>query len=217
MIHLVHADSHDLSLWPKTDKTTILLTDPPYGIKTSWKKAWHGNNGKSTLRDGTIPEWDHCTVDQGLIDALVKWADIAIIWGGNFYRLGPTPVWFVWDKLQSNRGSDAELAWTNAPIKGVKVFRMSRIDAYFNKRRFPKKHLAEKPVQLMAWCLEQLQTTDALVFDPFVGCGASIIAASEQGFDSVGIDINNENILECHRRVETLKPKSETVKPKEGK
>jgi DNA modification methylase len=95
------------------------------------------------------------------------------------------------------------MAWTNAPIKGVKVFRMSRIDAYFNKRMFPKKHVAEKPVQLMRWCLDQLKVKPAetLVFDPFVGCGASMVAAQDMGYQAVGVDINPNWIDETKSRL----------------
>ena len=208
VIKVIQADSiRDKHLWPQIQQIgqlKVLLTDPPYALGSSWKKKWHGNNGKSTLRDGVIPEWDNILIDQATINGLIEWADIAIIWGGNYYNLPPTPVWFIWDKLQSNRGSDAEMAWTNAPLKGVKVFRMSRIDAYFNKRMFEKQHVAEKPVQLMVWCLEQLKLDRAFVFDPFMGCGGSIVAAKTMGYDAVGIDLNPKYVEETQRRIATI-------------
>jgi DNA modification methylase len=204
LIKLLHGDAHDWEQWPVTSKLKVLLTDPPYVLNQAWRKKWHGNNGKSTLRDGIIPAWE-TQIDHQLIADLVAWADVAIIWGGNFYTLPPSPVWFVWDKLQSNRGSDAELAWTNAQIKGVKVFRMSRIDAYFNKRVFPKKHLAEKPIQLMDWCLQQLGlSSNALIFDPFMGSGSSMIAAQKLGMDGVGMDNDEQWIVETQHRLAAL-------------
>lgn len=200
------ADSHDKALWPspKDGQVKILLTDPPYALGSAWKKGWHGNNGNSTLRTGVVPDWDKQLIDKQLIEDLVAWADIAIIFGGNFYELPPSPCWFIWDKLQSNRGSDAEMAWTNAPVKGVKVFRMSRIDAYFNKRRFVKTHVAEKPVQLFRWCLDNLSVENALVLDPFMGSGNSAVASVEAEHDYVGIDINPVNTDEATRRLVSL-------------
>ena len=207
MVTLRVGDSHDQTLWPtgRHGQTKVLLTDPPYGVDTAWRRGWHGTNGTSTLRDGVIPDWDRTTIDATLIDALVDWADIAVIFGGNFYSLAPAPCWFIWDKMQSNRGSDAEMAWTNAKVKGVKVFRMSRIDAYFNKRRFVKVHIAEKPVQLFEWCLSVLKVENALVFDPFMGTGNSGVAALESGHDYVGIDINLRYVAEAESRMRTVK------------
>jgi hypothetical protein len=187
--------------WP-TGKRKILLTDPPYGLGAAWKRSWHGNNGKSTLRSGAVPEWDYATAD---LSGLLKWADIAVICGGNFYPLPPSPCWFVWDKLQSNRGSDAELIWTNAPIKGVKVFRMSRIDAYFNKARWPKKHIAEKPVQLWEWIISMIVQPGDVVFDPFMGTGSSVVAALEAGADCSGCEINPAHFSEAQRRIEMVR------------
>jgi site-specific DNA-methyltransferase (adenine-specific) len=201
MIDVIEGNASSVSLWPKTRKTKILLTDPPYGINMSWKKQWHGNNGKSTLRNGAVPTWDKNLIDLNLLNNLIAWSDIAIIWGGNNYCLPQMPFWMIWDKLQSNRGSDAEMAWTNAPLKGHKVFRMSRIDAYFNKRIFPKKHICEKPIQLMVWCLEQLKLKDAFVFDPFVGSGSSMVAAFQKGFDGLGIDIDKTWVAETKERI----------------
>lgn len=195
--------AEDRNLWPRSASVKILLTDPPYGINQAWKKTYHGGNGVSTTRDGVIPQWDKQAVSYELLKALVDWADLAIVWGGNFYPMPPAPCWLVWDKLQSNRGSDAELAWTNTQIKGVKVFRMSRIDAYFNKRDFPKVHPAEKPVRLMFWCLSLLRVArDAIVFDPFCGCGASLIAAQRLGYEYSGIDQDKNWVIESQRRLE---------------
>jgi hypothetical protein len=207
MSSLLHcADSHDKSFWPFPQKgqVKILLTDPPYALGPAWKRGWHGNNGNSTLRMGLVPDWDKQLIDKQLIEDLIAWSDVAIIFGGNFYDLPPSPCWFIWDKLQSNRGSDAEMAWTNANIKGIKVFRMSRIDAYFNKRRFIKTHLAEKPVQLFSWCLSNLGIKEALVFDPFMGSGNSAVAAVEGQYDFVGIDINKINVDEAAQRLASL-------------
>lgn len=198
-IRLVNGDYSDL-VWP-TGKIKILLTDPPYGIGLSWKRRWHGNNGRSTLRDGVVPKWDQSTVD---ITKLIAWADIAVVCGGNFYPLPPSSCWFIWDKKQDGRGSDAEMIWTNAVIKGVRLFRMSRIDAYFNKARWPKRHIAEKPIQLWAWILAQIKRPGALVFDPFMGTGSSAVASAEAGLDYVGCEINPAHFAEACRRCDEL-------------
>lgn len=161
----------------------LLLTDPPYGLNKSWKRKWHGSNGTSRLW-GRTPEWDQQTIEQQLLATCITACESAVVWGGNFYDLPPSRCWLVWDKLQSNRGADCELAWSNLD-KAPKCFRMSRIDAYVNKAQFKKVHPAEKPVQLSAWVLDIAKPESML--DPFCGTGNSLVAARMAGLKSVTV------------------------------
>src|ERR1019366_2410084 len=126
-----------------------VLTDPPYAIGNAWKRSFHGKNGKSPLW-GEEPSWDK--LDKSVM-RLPEISPIVVIWGGNFYPLPCSRCWFVWDKLQVNRGADCELAWVQANIP-PKVFRMSRIDAYVNKAECKKVHPTQKPLPLIRWCFE---------------------------------------------------------------
>lgn len=161
------------------------ITDPPYEIGKAWKRGFHGTNGKSPLW-GQDQTWDKL---HPLTCALPKKYDVCVIWGGNFYPLPPSRCWFVWDKLQSNRGADCELAWVQADL-APKVFRMSRIDAYVNKANGLKKtHPAQKPLPLMEWCIDNLKLPlGSTVFDPFMGSGTTGVAAINKGMRFVGIE-----------------------------
>ena len=119
------------------------------------------------------------------------------MWGGNFYNLPPTDTWLIWDKLQDNRGSDAEMAWSKLKKRGCRVFRMSRIDAYFNKRIFPKEHPTEKPIQLMEFCVNK---TTGVVIDPFMGVGSTGLACVNLNRSFIGIE-KDENYYDiaCRR------------------
>ncbi len=177
---------------PQMQMADLAFMDPPYGLGKSWKRGFHGSNGTTRLW-GATPTWDHAPLGREVIEGCLSRARGSIIWGGNFYPLPPSRCWFVWDKLQSDRGADCELAWTNLDL-APKVFRMSRIDAYYNKARFKKEHGAEKPVQLAAFCIAKTKATSLL--DPFCGSGNSLVAAMEAGIPAIGID-SDEAWCEC--------------------
>jgi site-specific DNA-methyltransferase (adenine-specific) len=198
LVILFYGDNNDFV----ADKTMAFITDPPYGINKKWKRKWHGNNGASRLWDGKIPIWDESTP----VESVLKWKDTAsesIIWGGNFYPLESSRCWFIWDKLQPNRGAECELAWTNLECP-PRVFRMSRIDAYFNKTIFKKEHPNEKPIQLMEWCLEKINKK-LIVFDPFAGCGSTLIAAKRMGRKSIGVEKDRSYCEVIKKRLESIK------------
>lgn len=174
-----------------------IVTDPPYEIGKSWKKAFHGSNGKSPLW-GKEQQWDKRSP---IVPELLTMAKICVIWGGNFYPLPLSKCWFVWDKLQSNRGADCELAWVQADI-APKVFRMSRIDAYVNKAECKKTHPAQKPLPLMLWCLEQLKLSAGVtVCDPFMGSGTTGVAAIRKGMNFVGIERDPVHYSNAKKRI----------------
>lgn len=174
------------------------ITDPPYEIGKAWKRGFHGANGKSPLW-GKDQTWDKL---HPLTLELPKKYDMCVIWGGNFYPLPPSRCWFVWDKLQSNRGADCELAWVQADL-APKVFRMSRIDAYVNKANGLKKtHPAQKPLPLMEWCIDNLKLPlGSTIFDPFMGSGTTGVAAINKGMRFVGIERDPQHFQTAVERI----------------
>lgn len=176
----------------------LLLTDPPYGLGRKWRRKWHGANGTSRLWTGDEPEWDKQTQWSTLRKAL-DLCDDAIVWGGNFYPLPPSRCWLIWDKKQDNFAADCEMAWTNIEM-GTRVFRMSRIDAYYNKAIFKKQHPAEKPYQLGEWCLRF--SSNNFVIDPWCGTGNFIVSAYRGGRNVMACDFNTSYLDEVIRRIE---------------
>lgn len=180
-------------------KADAIVTDPPYQIGKAWGRKSHGKRGKSPLW-GVDPEWDKL---HPLVMNLPAMASKCIIWGGNNYPLPAAPHWFVWDKLQENRGADCELAWT-AGTAAHKVFRMSRIDAYHNKAEGLKKtHPTQKPLPLMVWCLQQLKLPPgAMVCDPFMGSGTTGVACARLGLSFTGWEQDATHYARAKERIE---------------
>ena len=93
---------------PLLDKHDLLLTDPPYGLgdvlhrtpsaTTQWSK--HFGTG--------APTWDRDTVEDGVLLSLVM-AEKAIVWGGQFYLMGPARCLLSWNKIVRNWRSRARM------------------------------------------------------------------------------------------------------------
>jgi DNA modification methylase len=185
-VTIYHGDCREIL--PTIDRAGLVLTDPPYGIGERWaKSAMIGKNGASRLW-GKGETWDDATPDEDAIRATVSAGKEAIVWGGNYFTLPPSRCWFVWDKMQKFTGADAELAWTtlDAPVR---VFRLSRVEAFGSNAETFKQHPTQKPTALIRWCIE-LAGTEGTVLDPFMGSGTTLRAAKDLGRKAIGIELD---------------------------
>jgi len=174
-------------LLPEIEACDLLLTDPPYEIGAALS-MWGKNTSRRRLWSSTAPEWDK--QDPDTLNAAIAKCGSAIVWGGNYYVLPVTKSWLGWDKLQTQNGSDFELAWTNLGIP-ARMFRMTRADAYINKVETKKCHPTEKPLNLMSWCLNHAPKAQTIL-DPWMGSGTTLVAARKRGLRAIGIEINEE-------------------------
>lgn len=184
-ITIYHGDNRQIvPLLPRFD---LLLTDPPYGLNERWNGGnFKGKNGNGKLWGEKTPEWDKEPAPAWMVQQCIEAARLAIIWGGNYYAMPPSRCWLTWDKVQQFHGADCELAWTNLEST-VRAFRMSRIDAYQNKADQPKQHPTEKPLELMAWCIQQAGEVQTIL-DPYAGAGTTGRAAKDAGKTCVLIE-----------------------------
>jgi site-specific DNA-methyltransferase (adenine-specific) len=167
-------------LLPFIDPVDLLLTDPPYGINTG--KAKCASKGK----DWGVQEWDKMTAPEAVALAITK-ARKCIVWGGNYYQMPPSRCWLAWDKKQPQAWYSTahfELAWTNMD-KNAHAFRMSQVEAY---ARMGKVHPSQKPIDLMAWCIDEAGKDVDTILDPFMGSGTTLVAAKNKGKRCIGIE-----------------------------
>ena len=163
----------------------LLLTDPPYGVKRD--KGFSGScgfsgKGKAINRRNYDDSWDDSRPDKETLIYLVSQAEIAIVFGGNFFAdmLPMSTHWIVWDKHQTMPTfGDCELAWTSVSRKSVVKY-----DVEFNgligreKERF---HPTQKPVKLFAQIIDDYTDVGAVILDPYGGSGTTLIAAEQSG------------------------------------
>ncbi len=166
-----------------------VITDPPYGIRRD--KGMGGGGYDSSGKHPRKPRkyaggWDDEAPSKEMLDAVVSTAPISIVWGGNYMPLGRGGKWLVWNKEQVMPSySDAELAWTNLDGESVKLYTL-----HCNKARIEMGlHPTQKPVLLMAWCLDIAKVpAGATVLDPFMGSGTTGIACLRTGRNFIGIE-----------------------------
>ena len=162
--------------------TIICITDPPYGINADKMKMGTGRHNWNITT-----KWDGMRPKQLVFDIIRQISSNQIIWGGNYFAdyLPPSMNWLVWDKKNPNLSfSEAEMAWV---YEGKRI----RIYQYYSGKG-GKMHPTEKPLPLMAWCVENYSQPNDLILDPFCGSGTTCVAAKMLGRRYIGIDISPE-------------------------
>ena len=122
-----------------------------------------------------------------------------IIWGGNYFTdyLPPTMQWLVWDKGQRDFSlADCEFAWSSQN-KAARIFNYGRGKAV----RDGKEHPTQKPIELMAWCLDFLPKAKT-VCDPFMGSGTTGVACVRKDRAFIGIEREPSYFDIACRRIE---------------
>jgi len=164
-----------------------LITDPPYGLGEGGKMG----NPKRRSRVANADKYGDFNWDDERNDAAIaaaqKMTTHQIIWGGNYYDLGPCRGYLVWNKLNSGDFADCELACTNLDQA------VRKIDLLWNgmiraEKHIERVHPTQKPVGVMQFCLHQLPNDAHTIFDPFMGSGTTGVACVQSGKSFVGIE-----------------------------
>jgi len=185
-VTIYHGDCREIVLHVSA---YLLLTDPPYGIGASDVSRGGRQDGKSLHPSRQYPRmnWDAMPADDYLLRLAISRTTRAIIWGGNYFNLGPSSCWLVWDKETGSNGyADAELAWTNLP-GAVRLIR-HQWKGMFMSFREDRFHPTQKPIPVMQWCIEKVVGA-ITILDPFMGSGSTLLAAKNLGRKAIGIEI----------------------------
>jgi len=171
-----------MEVLPTLPKVDCILTDPPYGLGDKWQGGGGSKLSSWRFDPSEAMAWDADTA-AGVV-ALANAAPSVAIWGGNYYPMPPSRCWLLWDKKQNDQWTtgQAEMAWTNLD-RTVRVFRFAQCE---QANEGPKLHPTQKPLALMAWCLQWLP--GATVLDPFMGSGTTGVAAIQLGRKFIGIE-----------------------------
>jgi DNA modification methylase len=91
------------------------------------------------------------------------------------------------------------MAWTNLD-KPVRVFDYSHGQLATEGKHF---HPVQKPLPLMAWCLDQLDLQPGMtVLDPYMGSGTTGVACVRAGLNFIGIEVDPTYFAIAQRRIE---------------
>jgi len=188
-VTIYHGDCREIL--PTLEKVDLVLTDPPYNpgiLKDIYHKRTRQPKTSMAPKRIYPDSWDSFDATEIIMD-LTNCP--MIVWGGNNFPLPPSLCWLVWDKLNgSNDFSDCELAWTNLPFQGIRIFRWLWSGAIMQQPE-TRLHPTMKPLALMKWCIKKADEAD-IILDPFMGSGTTLRAAKDLNRHCIGIEIEEK-------------------------
>lgn len=177
-----------------------VVSDPPYGMNADtdsrrFSGGYFGESGRA-IRRGTGRAWDAIVGDDAPFDpSEFLDAPHVVLWGmHHFAQRLPVGTVLVWikraDELFGTFLSDAELAWRKGG-HGVYCHRKQFPPPSRGAEAFGKPaHPTQKPLSLMRWSIERSGApSSAVILDPFMGSGTTLVAAKELGRRAIGIEI----------------------------
>jgi DNA modification methylase len=190
-----------LEIAPTLQGVDAVISDPPYGI--GYCKG-SGGKGKHNRRNIEKIQGD----DKPFDPAVWMEYENVLLWGADHYaqRL-PRGRWLVWDKLNGlpsfDSFSDIEVAWHNRTGAARIYHYMWKGICQQGDKEGGRVHPTQKPVPLMAWCMEQACVPiGATVLDPFMGSGTTGIACLRTGRNFVGIEKDPAHFANAVSRLE---------------
>lgn len=171
---------------PALGRFDAVVTDPPYGIGESSKKAMSREAKGIPPRDYGEFDWDKEPLSAENLALICAVSRYQIIWGGNYFPVPPSSCWLVWDKENSGDFADCELAWTN--LKKAVRLKRHMWNGMLRKHQEERFHPTQKPIDVMTWCLQQLPDGVSSVLDPFMGSGTTGIACCRMGMRFTGVE-----------------------------
>lgn len=197
-----------LEIIPELEAESIdaIVTDPPYGI--GWRRG-RNDARASKAHPGIANDMDTTTRDAvlGLLP------DKPAIVFGSFYSPFPARLKqvLVWHKPADSGLVGAVTGWRRdaEPIFLVgkwprrKQHRSSVLHVRAGQSGTTTKtgHPHTKPLPLMIWLLEAC-ARNALILDPFLGSGTTLVACVQTGRRGIGIEISEEYCRIAKHRIE---------------
>lgn len=200
-VTLYLGDCHEIM--PTLGKVDAVVTDPPYGKGERTNRKSNGRDVSGRLKSnaaGWAKDWPPVQGDDKPFDpsACLKYPKI-VLFGANWFssRLPDASQWIIWDKREQtgpDDNADCEMAWTNlgGPTRIHRqlwrgICRRGEENIASGEGRV---HPTQKPIELMAFCLDACRLPPkATVLDPYMGAGATGVAAVRRGLQFAGIEI----------------------------
>lgn len=192
---------------------SAVVTDPPYGINT--KSA--GNRKISPWPDlcnaaywyvAWLRECRRVLDSTGSLWTCLNWRSLPTFQKASCDLKWPIESLMVWDKdwistshIKALRPRYEMVALFAMPDFVIKDRSIPDIQCFPWSAYKPNGHPAEKPVDLMRFCINVGASSGGLVLDPFAGSGTTLVAAVLEGRRAIGIECNPAYAEIARRRV----------------
>ena len=204
---IIHADCMDIMKDIPDKWFELAIVDPPYGIgqdKTQndlgGKKGFNKESG--TFKTYHKTNWDNEVPPPEYFEQLFRVSKDQIIWGGNYFHNVNLEGVIVWNKGNSGKFKEGELAKTS--FNTFKIYYYSRADAYINKIDI-KIHPTQKPVALYRWLLQNYAKSGDKIIDTHSGSGSCAIACHLEKFDFLAIEKDEDYYKASVKRLEEIR------------
>ena len=181
----------------------LAIVDPPYGIGEDGAKN-HSRGKLAKAKKYNDKKWDREIPHYTYFDELRRVSIHQIIWGGNYFYLGKTNCWIVWDKLNGdNDFADCELAWTsfNSAVRKFE-YRWAGMLQGNMKNKEIRIHPTQKPVALYKWLLDKYAKQGDKILDTHGGSMSISIACHDYGFDLDLCELDKDYFESGKKRLE---------------
>lgn len=222
LITLYHGDCLEIMPTMPTSSVDMLVTDPPYLVnyRSRWNKkvkAIRGDTDGSWL-EPAFSEMYRLLRPDGFCVSFYGWPN-ADRFVSTWKSIGFRPVShlaFVKNSIGLGRFTRNQHETAYLLAKGSpKVPDKTISDVISWKRERFKTHPNQKPVQCLSFLLVTYSPRNGLILDPFCGSGSTLLAASQLGLRSIGIEIDESYALKAKHRLTNLFD-SCTHSPKKG-
>lgn len=182
-----------------------IISDPPYGMNWDTNFRFSGGANKRKRGNGGREWGDGIVNDDKPFDPSpwLVWEKVVLFGSNHFGARLPVGTKLVWikrhDEAFGSFLSDAEEAWMKGG-HGIYCKRDLSINA--KNQNDPRLHPCEKPVTLMAWCMEKAKVpVGAVVVDPYMGSGSTIVAAIRTGRLAIGFETDPTHYATAVERI----------------
>lgn len=199
-VTIYHADALDIaSELPRVD---LVLTDPPflmpaqhYASRKGWQRSWGDTSILARWWDGVLTAMVDRLKETGHFVTFCDDESYPVFYPGLYARFDVLNA-LVWDKAGIGMGSTwrhsheflIAARWKNATWTATRAITdILRVPIIPSADRH---HPVDKPPALLAQIIEPTTMPNALVLDPFLGGGSTLIAAKMLGRKAIGIEID---------------------------
>lgn len=213
-----------LAIMPLLTDIAAVISDPPYGVAEKTSRASRTKVRPTGVRSPGKPrqiDWKPIEGDDQPFDPshLLNYPKVVLCGGNHFAsRLPDASKWIVWDKREgttSDDNADCELIWTN--LGGVARVHRQLWRGFIcrgEENATKKLHPTQKPIDLMLRLINECRLCPSdVILDPYMGSGATAVAAARMGLPFVGIEIDEQYFNVACERVRTETLQSDMFKP----